>query len=124
MEPGANTTLEIEEDEFCFFQSRCAAFSPTVMIEQVDLVGTCSLYASSSLQNPGPLDPHDLVVSNEDHTRHSRSLHLHLSSERVSEEWGRRDGYRAGRQLSTGRVDAVLPAPHSWCTCQCVGCSK
>ena len=38
VEPGEDTRTEIEEDEFRFFESRCAAFSDTVMIEQIDLV--------------------------------------------------------------------------------------
>ena len=53
--PGENTTTEVEEDGFRFFQSECPAFSMTIMIEQIDLVGTCSLYASTSVQNPGTL---------------------------------------------------------------------
>ena len=53
VEPGDNTTTEVEEDGFRFFQSECAAFSQTVMIEQIDLVGSCSLYASTQVQNPG-----------------------------------------------------------------------
>ena len=87
VEPGENTTTEIEEDEFRFFQSECAAFSVTIMIEQIDLVGTCSLYASASVQNPGPLDGDDVVVRNEDHSTHSRFVYLslsHFSAHRVS----------------------------------------
>lgn len=38
VDPGEETRNEIEEDEFRFFESRCAAFSDTVMIEQIDLV--------------------------------------------------------------------------------------
>ena len=53
VEPGDNTTTEVEEDGFRFFQSACPAFSLTIMIEQIDLIGSCSLYASSQVQNPG-----------------------------------------------------------------------
>jgi hypothetical protein len=53
VEPGDNTTTEVEEDGFRFFQSACPAFSLTIMIEQIDLVGSCSLYASNQVQNPG-----------------------------------------------------------------------
>ena len=53
MEPGDNTTTEVDEDGFRFFQSACPAFSVTIMIEQIDLVGSCSLYASNQIQNPG-----------------------------------------------------------------------
>jgi hypothetical protein len=38
VDPGEETRNEIEEDEFRFFESRCEAFSDTVMIEQIDLV--------------------------------------------------------------------------------------
>ena len=55
VEPGDNTTTEVEEDGFRFFQSACPAFSVTIMIEQIDLVGSCSLYASSQVQNPGEM---------------------------------------------------------------------
>ena len=51
--PGENTTTEVEEDKFRYFQSACPAFSQTVMIEQIDIIGKCSLYASASVQNPG-----------------------------------------------------------------------
>jgi hypothetical protein len=78
VDPGEETRNEIEEDEFRFFESRCEAFSDTVMIEQIDLVGQCSLYASWSVQNPGPLDPLQTVIRNEDGTRSRRSLHLTL----------------------------------------------
>ena len=53
VEPGDNTTTDVEEDGFRFFQSVCPAFSVTIMIEQIDLVGSCSLYASNQIQNPG-----------------------------------------------------------------------
>ena len=79
VEPGENTTSEIEEDEFRFFQTECAAFSVTIMIEQIDVVGTCSLYASTSMQNPGPLDPPDVVIRNEDHSVHTRSVLVHFA---------------------------------------------
>ena len=38
VDPGEEIRNEIEEDEFRFFESRCEAFSDTVMIEQIDLV--------------------------------------------------------------------------------------
>ena len=49
------------------------------MIEQIDLYGKCSLYASNVIPNPGPLDDHSLVVRNEDKTKDKRSVILKLS---------------------------------------------
>ena len=49
------------------------------MIEQIDLYGKCSLYASNVISNPGPLDDHSLVVRNEDKTKDKRSVILKLS---------------------------------------------
>ena len=79
VEPGDNTTTEVEEDEFRFFQSECAAFSLTIMIEQIDLVGRSSLYASSTVQNPGPLSSPGSIVRNEDRSVRRRSVLLTLS---------------------------------------------
>jgi len=53
--PGENTTTEVGEDHFRYFQTFCPAFSHFIMIEEVDLIGTCSLYASTTEQNPGEL---------------------------------------------------------------------
>ncbi len=58
--PGENTTTEVGEDHFRYFQTFCPAFSHFVMIEEVDIVGTCSLYASNSVQHPGE---EDIVVA-------------------------------------------------------------
>lgn len=79
VEPGENTTTEVPEDGFRFFQTECNAFSISVVIEQIDLYGKCSLYASNVIPNPGPLDDHALVVRNEDKTKDKRSVILKLS---------------------------------------------
>ena len=78
VEPGKNTTTEVPEDGFRFFQTECTAFSPFVIIEQIDIYGRCSLYASNVISNPGPLDDYDLVVRNEDKTKDRRSVSLKL----------------------------------------------
>ncbi len=80
VEPGENTTTEVPEDGFRFFQTECTAFSPSVIIEQIDIYGKCSLYASDIIQNPGPLDDHALVARNEDKTTDRRSLLLKLKA--------------------------------------------
>ena len=56
------------------------------MIEQIDLVGQCSLYASSSVPNPGPLDLPGIVERNEDPNVNFRSVHVTLphTQDRVS----------------------------------------
>ena len=79
LDPGENTTSEMDDDEFRYFQIECAAFSVTVLIEQTDHEGSCSLYASTVVQHPGPLDPPDVVVKNEDHRVQTRFLHLNTS---------------------------------------------
>lgn len=72
VEPGENTTTEVPEDGFRFFQTECNAFSVSVVVEQIDLYGKCNLYASTSKPNPGPLDNSSVVVRNEDLTSDRR----------------------------------------------------
>jgi hypothetical protein len=76
VKPGENTTTEVPEDGFRFFQAECTAFSAYVMVEQVDLSGLCSLYASSIKPNPVPLDSNSTVMRNEDHNTNKRSIIL------------------------------------------------
>ena len=79
VKPGENTTTEVPEDGFRFFQTEYTAFSLTVLIEQIDIVGRCNLYASNYIQNPGPLDNSTVVVRNETAVAGSRSIVLHLN---------------------------------------------
>lgn len=74
--PGENITTEVPEDGFRFFQTECAAFSVSVVIEQIDLYGRCNLYASTLKPNPGPLDNNNIVVRNEDSTTNRRTVVL------------------------------------------------
>ena len=85
VEPGENTTTEVPEDGFRFFQTECAAFAVTVVIEQIDIKGKCHLYASNTVSNPGPLDSSTSVVKNEDGTASSRTVTLSVdqSSKKV-----------------------------------------
>lgn len=78
VEPGENTTTEVPEDGFRFFQTECAAFAVTVVIEQIDIKGRCHLYASNTVANPGPLDNSTSVVKNEDGTVTSRTVTLSI----------------------------------------------
>ena len=50
-----------------------------MIIEQIDIYGRCSLYASHVIANPGPLDDKSLVVRNEDRSRDRRSVVLKLT---------------------------------------------
>ena len=76
VEPGENTTTEVPEDGFRFFQTECAAFAVTVVIEQIDIKGRCHLYASNTVPNPGPVGNSTSVVKNEDGTKTSRTVTL------------------------------------------------
>ena len=78
VEPGENTTTEVPEDGFRFFQTECTAFSTSVFIEQIDIYGRCSLYASNVISNPGPLDDKSLVARNEDDKYDRRTVFLKL----------------------------------------------
>lgn len=78
VEPGENTTTEVQEDGFRFFQTECTAFSASILIEQIDIQGQCSLYASDVVANPGPLDDYSLVVRNEDKKSDRRSVLLKI----------------------------------------------
>ena len=51
--PGNSTIMNVDENHFRYFQTFCPAFSHFIMIEEVDLIGTCSLYASTTERNPG-----------------------------------------------------------------------
>ena len=76
VEPGKNTTTEVPEDGFRFFQTECTAFSVSVVVEQIDVYGRCNLYASTVKANPGPLDNSSVVVRNEDITTNKRIVIL------------------------------------------------
>ena len=76
------------------------------MIEQIDLEGRCSLYASTSKPNPGPLDSHELVYRNEDHTSDRRSLHIFIKKK-----------LKFVRMSCTG-VNVILLAIAVVCVCQ------
>ncbi len=52
---GDRMTTDVDEDHFRYFQSFCPAFSHFVKIEEIDIIGTCSMYASSTVQNPGEM---------------------------------------------------------------------
>ena len=54
--PGNEAENECEEDDFRYFQIECPAFSGTVIVEQIDIVGHCAIYVSTTIVNPGPLD--------------------------------------------------------------------
>ena len=54
--PGSETDTECEEDDFRYFQIDCPVFSDTVIVEQIDIVGHCAIYVSTTIVNPGPLN--------------------------------------------------------------------
>lgn len=55
----------MEEDDFKYFQVQCGVFTSKIIIEQVDIIGHCAVYASITIINPGPLSPTTEVFRNE-----------------------------------------------------------
>jgi len=81
--PGTPTDGECDEDDFRYFQVECPAFTETVIIEQLDIVGTCSLYVSVDIVNPSPVDPTHITFRNETFTVSRRTLFVTVNAKKV-----------------------------------------
>ena len=92
------------------------------MVEQIDIVGTCSLYASTLVQNPGPLSPGDVVVRNEEESGHKRSVLLHLESKEQVREGGKQGVWQGGGGAGEGcgRGRGVVEGPNVGTYCKSV----
>lgn len=55
-----------------------------VIIEQLDLVGICALYASVTIVNPSPVDPTTVTYRNETFTVSRRTLIVKIDFKKVS----------------------------------------
>ena len=85
--PGNETETECEEDDFRYFQIECPAFSDTVIIEVIDIVGHCAVYVSTMIVNPGPLNPVAETVRNENANVNRRRVIIRISTSRVRHEF-------------------------------------
>ena len=81
--PGNETETECEEDDFRYFQIECPAFSDTVIIEVIDIVGHCAIYVSTTIVNPGPLNPIAETVRNENANVNRRRVIIRIGTSRV-----------------------------------------
>lgn len=76
IEPGANTTTEVPEDGFRYFQTECVAYSFQVSIEITNIVGNCYLYASTVVSNPGPISNDSVVIRDERDNAKTQTVYL------------------------------------------------
>jgi len=81
--PGKPTDGECDEDDFRYFQVKCPAFTETVIIEQLDIIGTSALYASIDIVNPSPVDPTQVTFRNETITVSRRTLFVTINAKKV-----------------------------------------
>jgi len=81
--PGNETDTECEEDDFRYFQIECPAFSDTVIVEQIDIVGHCAIYVSTTIANPGPLNSVTVTVRNENPNVNRRRVIIRIGRARV-----------------------------------------
>ena len=81
--PGKPTEGECDEDDFRYFEVTCPVFTETVIIEQLDIVGTCALYVSVEIVNPGPVDPTEFTFRNETITVRRRTLFVTVNVNKV-----------------------------------------
>ena len=84
MPPGTPTDGECDEDDFRYFVVTCPAFTETVIIEQLDMLGICALYASVEIVNPSPVDPTEVTFRNETITVSRRTLFVTINAKKVS----------------------------------------
>ena len=82
--PGNDTDTDVDEDDFRYFQIQCPAFSDIVIVEQVDIVGHCAVYASTTVVNPGPTDPADVTEREENPSVNRRRVIITVGTNRVS----------------------------------------
>ena len=82
--PGNDTDTDVDEDDFKYFQIQCPAFSDVVIVEQVDIVGHCAVYASTTVVNPGPTNPVAVTVRDENPSANRRRVIIRISITRVS----------------------------------------
>ena len=78
--PGSETDTECEEDDFRYFQIECPVFSATVIVEQIDIVGHCAIYISTTIVNPGPLNSAVDTVRNETLNVNRRRVTIRITS--------------------------------------------
>ena len=83
MPPGKPTDGECDEDDFRYFEVTCPAFTETVIIEQLDIVGICALYVSVEIVNPSPVDPTEITFRNETVTVRRRTLFVTINAKKV-----------------------------------------
>ena len=76
IEPGTNTTTEVPEDGFRYFQTECVAYSFQVSIELTNIVGNCHLYGSTVVSNPGPIFNDSVVIRDERNNAKTQIVYL------------------------------------------------
>ena len=76
--PDGNVTTTIPPGGLEYFQTECPAYTNTVLVELTDLNGTNFLYASTTVDNPGPLT--DNTLRNETTGISRRTLTLPIPS--------------------------------------------
>ena len=76
--PDGNVTTTIPPGGLEYFQTECPAYNNRVLVELTDLNGTNFLYASTTVDNPGPLT--DNTLRNETTGISRRTLTLPIPS--------------------------------------------
>jgi len=82
--PGNDTGTDVDEDDFKYFQIQCPAFSDTVIVEVIDIVGHCAVYASTTVVNPGPTNPAGVTEREENPSIYRRRVIITVGTSRVS----------------------------------------
>jgi len=82
--PGEAPETEVEEDDFKYFQVECGSFSDTIIIEQIDIVGRCAVYVSITEVNPGPINPTEVTLRDENPNVNRRRVIVRVESRNVS----------------------------------------
>ena len=82
--PGVTPETECGEDDFRYFQVECAAFTDTVIVEQIDIVGHCAVYVSIEVVNPGPINPLTVTYRNEAVNVNRRRVTVRVQSRKAS----------------------------------------
>eukprot|EP00117_Sycon_ciliatum_P011161 scpid2447/ scgid12756/ Protocadherin Fat 4; Cadherin family member 14; FAT tumor suppressor homolog 4; Fat-like cadherin protein FAT-J len=75
--PGQNTTTEVPEDGYKYFQAKCAGLSGSVVVTIHNIVGNTHVFASTTIKNPNPwYDPR--VVARDTTTGRIKSVLVKL----------------------------------------------
>ena len=60
------TESEVAEDNFRYFLVECSRFTENIIVELTETAGQCTIYASTEIVNPSPVNSPAVTYRNEE----------------------------------------------------------